>query len=249
MMVECEPIKLLHGVPLFEGLGSDALAELACLVRRRDFARDEVVFLKDDPGDALHVLHAGRVRIEIPSADGPPVILRVLDPGEFFGELALCDGKPRSASVVAMEPSATLALYREDFHQFLRIAPHAAIHILAVLAERLRETSERLCESIFYDTASRLARRLLQLAENGSAPEDASSPRPAVTIATEELAELVGSTAERIRLELDSLEQDQILTTRGDHITLVRPALLRERIQRKAAVGPGSVTIPTWLLE
>jgi CRP/FNR family cyclic AMP-dependent transcriptional regulator len=249
MMVDCEPIKLLHGVPLFEGLRPEALAELACLVRQRDFVRDEVIFHKDDPGDALHVLHTGRVRIEIPSADGPPVILRVLDPGEFFGELALCDGKPRSASVVAMEPSVTLALYREDFHQFLRIAPQAAIHILAVLSERLRETSERLCESIFYDTASRLARRLLQLAENGNLPDAASALRPTVTITAEELAELVGSTSERIRLELESLEQDQILTTRGDRITLLRPALLHERIQRKAAVGPGSVTIPTWLLE
>src|SRR5262245_5398183 len=132
-MVECEPIQLLHGVALFEGLGPEALAELACRVRQRQFARDEVIFHKGDPGDALHILHAGRVRIEIPSEDGPPVILRVLDPGEFFGELALCDGKPRSASVVAMEPTVTLALYRKDFQEFLRAAPQASIHILAVL--------------------------------------------------------------------------------------------------------------------
>jgi CRP/FNR family transcriptional regulator, cyclic AMP receptor protein len=248
-MIDCEPIKLLHGVPLFEGLGAQALAELACLVRRHDFGRGEAIFHKGDPGDALHVLHAGRVRIEIPSADGPPVILQVLGPGEFFGELALCDGKPRSASVVAMESSATLALFREDFHQFLCVAPKAACNILAVLAERLRDTSARLCESIFYDTASRLARRLLELVESGSAAADGHASRPAVTITVEELAEMVGATTERIRLELDSLQQDQILSVRGDRITFLRSALLRERIHRKATVRPGSVTIPTWLLE
>lgn len=248
-MTDSEPVHLLHGVPLFAGLGPEALAELARRVRRREFARDEVIFHKGDPGDALHVLQEGRVRIEIPSADGPPVILGVLDPGEFFGELALCDGKPRSASVVAMAPSATIALYREDFQQFLCLAPQTACTILAVLADRLRQTSERLCESIFYDTASRLARRLLLLAENEDVSGDGVAARPTITISTEELAEMVGATAERIRLELDSLEQDQIVRVRGDRITLVRPGLLRERIQRKTAVGPGSVTIPTWLLE
>jgi CRP-like cAMP-binding protein len=249
MTVECEPIQRLQGVPLFEGLGPEALAELACLVEQREFARGEVIFHRGDPGNALYVLHSGRVRIELPTEDGPPVILRVLDPGEFFGELALCDGKPRSASVVAMEPGATLALYREDFQEFLRIAPHAAIHMLAVLSERLRETSERLCESTFYDTASRLARRLLQLAETSEPAPHGPVRGPTVEITTEELAELVGSTAERIRVELESLEQDQIISTRGNAITLRRPVLLRERIHRKTSVGPGSVTIPTWLLE
>jgi CRP/FNR family transcriptional regulator/CRP/FNR family cyclic AMP-dependent transcriptional regulator len=248
-MVECEPIELLHGVPLFSELGPEALAELACQVRRQQFASGQTIFHRGDQGDGLHIIHRGRVRIEVPSADGPPVILRVLEPGEFFGELALCDGHPRSASAVAMAPTETLALCREDFQEFLRHSPEAAIHILGIVSLRLRDTSERLTESIFYDTTSRLARRLLQLAESGGVAMDGQGVTIQDPITPEELAELVGSTVDRMRQELDSLEQDQILTVRDDRITIRRPALLRERIQRKATVGPGSVTIPTWLLE
>jgi CRP-like cAMP-binding protein len=248
-MVECEPVELLHSVPLFAGLGPEALADLACQVRRHHFASGETIFRRGDEGDSLHVIQQGRVRIESPSEDGPPVILRVLEPGEFFGELALCDGHPRSASAVAMAPTETLALRREDFQEFLRLSPEAAIHILGVISLRLRDTSERLTESIFYDTTSRLARRLLQLAEDGGVASDGRGVMLKDPVTPEELAELVGSTADRMRQELDSLEQDQILTVRDDQITIRRPALLRERIQRKATVGPGSVTIPTWLLE
>jgi CRP-like cAMP-binding protein len=247
-LFECEPIELLHGVPLFAGLEPDQLADLACRVHQVVFQKDEVILRRDEPGDCLYVIQQGRVRIELPSADGPPVVLRVLEAGEFFGEMALLDQKPRSASAVAMETTHTLSLRRDDFQEFLRISPHAAIHILAQLAERLRQTSETLCESVFYDTASRLAKRLLALAETEGKPS-----LRGVTLAREishdELAEIVGSTAERIRQELDSLEQDQIIATQGDRITVLSPPLLRERVQRKPAVGPGSVTIPTWLLE
>jgi CRP-like cAMP-binding protein len=232
------------------------LAELACRVRERAFDREETIFYCGDPGDCLYVIHQGRVRVEMPSEDGPPVILRVLQPGEFFGELALCDGKPRSATVVAMDPTRALILHREDFHRFLQSSKLAACHIITVLCARLRDTSDRLTESIFYDTASRLARRLVSLAENEGKPLPPLGPRvPGQPIeivrpvSAEELAEMVGSTAERIRQELDNLEQDRIIRVRGDQITVLRPALLRERIQRKASVGPGSVTIPTWLLE
>jgi CRP/FNR family cyclic AMP-dependent transcriptional regulator len=246
---DCEPVALLQGVPLFTGLDAKAMADLACRVRQQEFAKDETIFRRGDPGDMLYVIYRGRIRIELPSEDGPPVILRVMEAGDFFGELALCDGKPHSASAVAMEPTATLGLHRDDFQEFLRSSPGAAIHILTVLGERLRETSERLCESIFYGTASRLARRLLHLAETEGHPAIGRGVTFAREVSAEELAEMVGSTTERICHELDSLEQDQIIAMRGDAISVLSPTLLRERIQRKPTVGPGSVTIPTWLLE
>jgi CRP/FNR family cyclic AMP-dependent transcriptional regulator len=245
---DCEPIQLLSGVPLFSGLEREQLADLACRVRQAVFQKGETILQRDEPGDCLYVIHEGKVRIELPSHDGPPVVLRVLERGEFFGELALLDGKPRSASAVAMETTRTLELRRDDFQEFLRISPQAAIYILAQLAERLRQTSETLCETVFYDTAARMARRLLALAEAEGKP-GLRGVTLAREISHDELAELVGSTAERVRQELDSLEQDQIIATQGNRITVLSPVLLRERIQRKPSVGPGSVTIPTWLLE
>jgi len=258
----CEPVALLRGVALFKAMGQEDLEELACRVRKQSFAKEQAIFRAGDPGDRLFVIVGGRVRIEIPSEDGPPVVLNVLEPGEFFGELALCDGKPRSASAVAMEPAETLSLSRADFEEFLGRTPCAAMHIIVVLCERLRQTSDHLTEGIFYDTASRLARRLLQLAEAEAAQrprtDGPSAPAPGAqsrsvairqALSPDELAEMVGTTSERIRQELDNLEQDRIIARHGDQITILSLPLLRERIQRKATVGPGSVTIPTWLLE
>ena len=88
---------------LFEGVDLDAMdACLACL-RVRRFRRDETVFHQGDPGDALHVIASGSVKVVLPSPDaGEPAILATLGPGDFFGELALLDGDPHSASVIAL---------------------------------------------------------------------------------------------------------------------------------------------------
>jgi CRP-like cAMP-binding protein len=241
-------IERLRAVPLFADLKSEQLAALARRLRPEAFEEDQTIFLHGDPGDCLYVIRQGRVRIELPSTAAPPVILRVLEPGEFFGEMALCDGKSRSASAVAMEPTQVLALFRDDFRDFLESSPEAAIHLLAVLAERLRATSERLMEGVIYDTSSRLARLLLHRVESEGTPSGAGMALDR-QISPDELAEGVGATVERIRQELDSLEQDQIITLGDDRIAVLRPTLLRERIHRKPTVGPGAVTIPTWLLE
>ena len=111
----------LAGCVLFEGVDLDAIdACLACL-RVRRFRRDETVFHQGDPGDALHVIASGAVKIALPSPDAAePAILATLGPGDFFGELALLDGDPHSASVIALEPTETLVLGRADFERPVR---------------------------------------------------------------------------------------------------------------------------------
>jgi CRP/FNR family transcriptional regulator len=263
---DCQPAELLRAVPLFQELSPESREELACRVRERTFAPGEEIFHVGDPGDHLFVITEGRVRIELPTDDGPPVVLNVIEPGEFFGELALCDGRPRSASAIAMEAVHTLTLSHADFQDFLGVSPQASGHIIMVLSDRLRQVSDHLAESIFYDTASRLARRLLELAEQEGLPDTNASSAPTpqgvtplgrsgrtVTITREltpdDLAEMVGATSERIHQELENLEQDQILTVHGNQITIRSLPLLKERIRRKSTVGPGSVTIPSWLLD
>jgi CRP-like cAMP-binding protein len=148
---------VLGRVPLFAGLSADELAGLATGLRARQYARGEVVFLAGDPGSSLCIVESGRVRLGFSSPDGRERSLALLGPGDFFGELALLDGRPRSADAVATEPSRLLLLPRESFLQSLRSHPELAITLLGVLSERLRRDAQLLQDAAFLDVPGRLA--------------------------------------------------------------------------------------------
>ena len=110
----------LGGIPLFHGLGEDDLDALTASVRTRRYRRGEVIFHQGDPGDALHIVLSGRIKISSPSETGVEAILATLRPSEFFGALALLDGAPRSATATAVSATETLVLPREQFRQLRR---------------------------------------------------------------------------------------------------------------------------------
>ena len=107
----------LAAIPFFGGLDPVALERLAATMRARRFRRGEVIFHVGDPGDALFVILSGEVKISLPSETGDEAILATLRAGDFFGELALLDGAPRSATAIALEPTETLALPRDRFRE------------------------------------------------------------------------------------------------------------------------------------
>src|SRR5436190_19254938 len=108
-------VESLRQCALFRDVDETSLREVARQLRRRRFRRNEVIFHQGDPGDSLHVVSSGTVKIVLPSAEGEEAIIATLRPGDFFGELSLLDGAPHSASVVALEPAETLALPRAVF--------------------------------------------------------------------------------------------------------------------------------------
>jgi len=137
---------------------------LACL-RLRRFRRDETVFHQGDPGDALYVVASGRVKVVLPSPDtGEPAILATLGPGGFFGELAMLDGEPHSASVVALEPTETLVLGRDDFERLFESEPTIRRSLVLALARELRRLTDHVEALHFLDLPSRLAFRIADLA-------------------------------------------------------------------------------------
>ncbi len=135
-----EHIELLKKLQLFESLAADDLEALSSRLEHQPFDAGAVVFHQGDEGGRLYIIEEGAV--EISYADGKDsVTLTTLFPGQYFGELSLLDGEPRSATATAIRPSTLLALDRDDFVEFLRSDPEAALLILGETAERMRQTN------------------------------------------------------------------------------------------------------------
>ena len=155
---------VLRQVPLFAELSPQELGGLAAALRRRRYPRGAVIFLAGDPNAQLYLVEAGRVRIGLTSPEGKEVVLTVLGPGDFFGDLSLLDGEPTSADAVAQEDCRLLLLPRAAFLNFVEGQPRAATALLAVLSRRLRRNARLIQDAAFLDVPARLASALLQLA-------------------------------------------------------------------------------------
>ena len=136
--------KLLDGIPLFAGLSPDERADLARRISVRELPAGEHLFWIGDPGDEFFVVRSGAVLITYPDGDGREVTLAGLRPGDFFGEISLLDGGPRSATARARDDSTLLCLSREAFYAFITQHPSAAIDIIKVLGKRQRESVDKL---------------------------------------------------------------------------------------------------------
>jgi CRP-like cAMP-binding protein len=148
---------------LFRGLSSATLEQIARLCIRRTYERNAVIFSQSDPGDALYGVVTGRVRISASSAGGREVFLNIMEPGDTFGEIALLDGRPRTAGASATAPSDLLIVTREQFLGLMAREPQLADHLLRLLCARLRWVSGFAEESALLPVSGRLARRLLSL--------------------------------------------------------------------------------------
>jgi CRP/FNR family transcriptional regulator, cyclic AMP receptor protein len=148
---------------LFRGLEPAALDQIARLCARRIYAQDTVIFSQADPGDALFGVVTGRVRISASSAGGREVFLNIMEPGDSFGEIALLDGRQRTASATTMSSSELFVITREQFLPMFARDPMLTEHLLRLLCERLRWVSAFAEESALLSVPARLARRLLAL--------------------------------------------------------------------------------------
>src|SRR5918999_4865757 len=142
-------VESLRRCALFANVEPDALRVVARSLRRRRFRRNEVIFHQGDPGDSLHSVAAGAVKIVLPSAEGEEAIIATLREGDFFGELSLLDGAPRSATATAVEPSETLVLPRSAFMQLLDRDAGLRNALLAGLTRELRRLTSHVEELHF----------------------------------------------------------------------------------------------------
>jgi CRP-like cAMP-binding protein len=134
---------LLGALPLFAGLSASQLDELFGVLRRREYRPNEIVYQFGDFGDEFYVIQVGHVQSSCPDAKGRTVGLADLGPGDFFGEIGLLDGGPRTETTRAVGNASLLSLSRHDFLQFLERCPTAASYLVAAQASRLRDTLDK----------------------------------------------------------------------------------------------------------
>ncbi|MDQ3805893.1 MAG: DUF1003 domain-containing protein [Acidobacteriota bacterium] len=141
-------LEALRTVPLFASLDDEAAEALRELLEVQTFAAGRVLFREGDRGDALYLIEDGAVRIHVRDADGDDVTLAELARGDFFGEMALLDGKPRSAQATVQREARLAVLMREDFLSFVRRDPAVALNMLAAITVRLRRTDDMLRQRV-----------------------------------------------------------------------------------------------------
>ncbi|PYS47285.1 MAG: hypothetical protein DMF68_16425 [Acidobacteria bacterium] len=151
MATELPPVmtlEALRSVPLFSSLDDEATSELRDLLEVRDVTGSTPLFRSGDSGDAMFLIESGRVRISVKDADGNEVTLAELARGDFFGEMAIIDGKARSADATVVEDARLAILPRENFLSFVRRKPDVALKMLSAITHRLRRTDELLRQRV-----------------------------------------------------------------------------------------------------
>src|SRR5215212_5084755 len=212
----------LAAVPLFAGLDDAGLDGLVHGMRIRRFRRGETVFHVGDPGDALFIVMAGSIKITLPAETGDEAILATLRPGDFFGELALLDGAPRSATAVAIEPTETYVLARDRFSELIATEPVMRDALLATLAAEVRRLTHHVEELHFLDITGRLASRLVRLAhEPGATALADGSIRLAGPLTQGDLAAMIGCTRQSVNKLPGMFSDDGLIRLDRDRIVVL----------------------------
>jgi CRP/FNR family transcriptional regulator/CRP/FNR family cyclic AMP-dependent transcriptional regulator len=226
---ELEIAAALQRVPLFASLSPSQLAELARVARRFNYARDETIFFQEDDGDTFYVILSGQVKVSVTSPEGQEAILVMLDAGEGFGEFALLDDQPRSATIEATQPTEVLSLRKDDFRRLLRQMPDIAIALLKVLTKRLRDTDQLVQDAAFLDVGDRLAKKLLSLMETHgrTVPQGIEL---GLKLTQQDLASMIGATRESVNKQLGAFRDRGIVAVDRQRIIILRPETLRARV-------------------
>lgn len=214
---------VLKNVPMFASFSDEALRLLATVVTRKSIPRAATVMAAGDPTDSLYIVISGRLKVMMSDAEGKEVILSILGGGEFFGEMGLIDDSPRSASVVAIEPCELLCINKRDFNRCLAENFEMAMAVMRGLVRRLREADRKIGSLALLDVYGRVARLLIDMAEdvNGSKVVTKRLPK-------QDIAKMIGASREMVSRVMKDLQLGGFIEMRGTSIVLRESILLPE---------------------
>ena len=206
---------VLKAVPLFASFPEDQLRMLTAVITRRSLPRSTTVMASGDPTDSLYIVLSGRLKVMMSDAEGKEVILSILGPGEFFGEMGLIDDAPRSASVVSIEPCEVLSIAKRDFKKCLAENFEMAQAVMRGLVRRLRDADRKIGSLALLDVYGRVARLLLDMAETVDGEKIVTKRLP-----KQDIAKMIGASREMVSRVMKDLQMGGYIEVRGSNIVL-----------------------------
>ncbi len=214
---------VLKSVPLFAAFPEEQLRALVGAVQRRSAPRGSVIMAAGDAIDSLYIVISGRLTVMMSDSEGKEVILSLIGPGEFFGEMGLIDESPRSASVVTIEPCELLSLAKRDFRRCLAENFDMAMTVMRGLVRRLREADRKIGSLALLDVYGRVARLLLDMSEEVNGQKMVTKRLP-----KQDIAKMIGASREMVSRVMKDLQMGGYIEVRGSTIILRDTIVLPE---------------------
>lgn len=205
---------MLEKVALFANLGETEINSLERRAAIKSYPKSAILVSEGDQTDCLFVIQSGKVKAYVADEDGKELILNIHGPGDYFGEIALLDDAPRSASVMTLEDTRCYVISKRDFRECLAQYPSIALTLLQHLSQRLRSLTENVKSLALMDVYGRVARALLSLAQdqNGRLVIEQR-------LTQKDIANMVGASREMVSRILKDL-------TTGGYITVSRNGMV-----------------------
>ncbi|MBE0612735.1 MAG: cyclic nucleotide-binding domain-containing protein [Burkholderiales bacterium] len=208
---------------MFSGLDDEQLSVLARTIVRKSVGRNARIIGAGDPTDSLYIVINGRLKVLMSDEQGREVILSILGPGEFFGEMGLLDDSPRSATVVSLEPCELLTISKTDFKRRLAENSDLSLMVMRGLVKRLREADQKIGSLALMDVYGRVARLLLEMAE------DVEGEKVVVKkMSKQDIAKMIGASREMVSRVMKDLQLSGSIVQRGRSLVLRKNIVLAD---------------------
>jgi CRP/FNR family transcriptional regulator, cyclic AMP receptor protein len=225
---QTDPKQLLRQAPLFAHLAEEELKAIAEVSRRRTYRRNEVIIRADEHAQTFFLLTSGSVKVSLRDRHWKEVILKILYPLSFFGEMAFLDDQRRSATVSALEKSDTLSFAREDFTRFIQHSPEVILKMLVTMSQRLRQADQKIARLALASASGKVANALLELlAEQGGRAVDGGIAID-LRLTRKELANLAGVARETLVRTLAEFQRRGWVGLDKRTIVVLKQAVLRQ---------------------
>ncbi|WP_338652294.1 Crp/Fnr family transcriptional regulator [Lysinibacillus sp. Y5S-8] len=212
--MNCQKQYCFSKVPIFQHLKAHEMEEISHIITHHHFDKGEIILLAGDRKKKLFIVRYGRAKVFHISTDGREYVMRVLEAGEFFGDVTLFNNEPQKSTVEALEKTEICSLDGEELMKILAGTPVTLFHMLAQLSSRLEETENQLSEAVSKEVSERLAAFILKSAAT------AGSDTFLLTLTKKDLASLLNTTRETLSRRLSAFQKEGYIEMTGKRIII-----------------------------
>ncbi len=223
-------IKLLHNLPLFQGLSEEELLTISDLAKTRYYKTGVHIFMQEDPVENVYFLHEGIVKVYKTDINGKEQIVNILQPGNMFPHQGFFRKGTYPAHTIVMEDAVVTNIPIHEFEQFLIQHPNITIKIFRMLGEIIVDLQNRLEEKLLHDTYEQVILLLLRLAKNHGKSFDDDRVLLTTSFTNQELANMIGSTRETINRTLNKLKKKGLVSINDKHYLVLNSNRLKEEL-------------------